>query len=101
MDCKLPAQVQGQSQQATPLHFSVELADQSQQAAPPHSVELATEQQVQQVATPLSGVGQTKPKDKITAIFDESMRSPKAFSGELLHNFKHRLGCDQDSSLPA
>ena len=47
MDYKLSeAQVQGQSPQAAPPHFSVELADRSQQDAPPHSVELATEQQV-------------------------------------------------------
>ena len=65
------------------------------------SIELATEQQVQQVTPPLSGAEQAKLKDEIAAIFDGSMWSPKAFSGELLRNFKHRLGCDQDSSLPA
>ena len=62
-----------------------------QQAAPPHGVELATEQQVQQVAPPLSGVEQTEPKDKIAAIFEKIVRSTKAFSGELLHDFRHRL----------
>ena len=75
--------------------------DRSQQAAPPHGVEPATEQHVQQVAPPLSGVEQTEPKDEIAAIFDESVRSLKAFSGELLHDFKHRLGRDRASSLPA
>ena len=35
-----------------------------------------------------------KLKDKITAIFDEGMRNLKAFPGELLHDFKHRLGRD-------
>ena len=56
---------------------------------------------MQQVAPPLSGVEQTEPKDKIAAIFDESVRSPKAFSGELLHDLKHRLSRDRASSLPA
>ena len=79
MDYKrLEAQVQGRSQQAAPPHFGVELADRSQQAAPPHGVELATEQQVQQVAPPLSGVEQTEPKDKIAAIFDESMQRSRS-----------------------
>ena len=40
-------------------------------------------------------------KDEIAAIIDESVRSLKAFSDELLHNFKHRLGCDRASSPPA
>ena len=75
--------------------------DRSQQAAPPHGVELATEQQVQQVAPPLSGVEQTELKDKIAAIFDESMRSLEAFSGELLHEFRHRLSRGKASSPPA
>ena len=92
---------QGQSQQAALLHFSIKLADWPQQAALLHGAELATEQQVQQVAPPLSGVEQTKLKDKIAAIFDESARGLKAFSGELLHNFKHCLGHNQASSLPA
>ena len=35
-----------------------------------------------------------KLKDKIAAIFDESLWSLKAFSGKLLHDFKHHLGCD-------
>ena len=101
MDYKLSDKNGLRSQQAAPPHFGVELADRSQQAAPPHGVELATEQQVQQVAPPLSGVEQTEPKDEIAAIFDESVRSLKAFSGELLHDFKHRLGRDRASSLPA
>ena len=102
MDCKLPGKHgQGRSQQAAPPHFGVELADRSQQAAPPHGVELATEQQVQQVAPPLSGVEQTEPKDKIAARFDESMRSLEAFSGELLHKFRHRLSRGKASSPPA
>ena len=92
---------QGQSQQAAPPHFSIELADWSQQAALLHGIELATEQQVQQVAPPLSGVGQTELKEKIMAIFNESVKSLKAFSGELLHGFKHCLGHDQALSLPA
>jgi len=75
--------------------------DRSQQAAPPHGVEPATEQHVQQVAPPLSGVEQTNPKDEIAAIIGESVRSLKAFSGELLHDFKHRLGRDRALSLPA
>ena len=102
MDCKLSeAQVQGWSQQAALLHFSIKLADWPQQAALLHGAELATEQQVQQIAPPLSGVEQTELKDKIAAIFDESARGLKALSGELLHNFKHCLGHSQASSLPA
>ena len=89
------------SQQAALLHFSIKLADWSQQAALLHGVELATEQQVQQVAPPLSGAEQTEPKDEIAAIFDESVRSLKAFSGELLHDFKHHLSRGKASSLPA
>jgi hypothetical protein len=63
------------------MHFGVELADWSQQATLPHGVELATEQQVQQVAPPRSGAEQTKLKDEIAAIFNESVQSLKAFSG--------------------
>ena len=78
MDCKLSDKNGLWSQQAAPLHISIKLADQSQQAALLHSIELATEQQVQQVAPPLSGVEQTEPKDKIAAIFDESMQRSRS-----------------------
>ena len=48
-----------------------------------------------------SGVEEAKPKDKIAAIFDKSVRSLKASSGELLHNFRHRLGRDRGLSPSA
>ena len=43
-------------------------------------------QHIQQVAPPLSGVEQAKPKDKIAAIFEEIVRSTQAFPGKPLHN---------------
>ena len=58
---------------------------------------------IQQVAPPLSGVEhwQAEPKDEIAAIFEEIVRSTKAFSGELLHAFRHRMSRGKASSPPA
>ena len=40
---------------------------------------------IQQVAPPLSGAEQVDPKDGIVAIFEEIVRSTKAFPDKLLH----------------
>ena len=43
----------------------------------------------------------SEPKDEIAAIVEEGVRSLKAFSDELLHDFRHRMGRDRASRLPA
>ena len=53
---------------------------------------------IQQVAPPLSGVEQADPKDEIAAIFEEIVRGTEDFSGELLHDLRHRSSCGKASS---
>ena len=56
---------------------------------------------IQQVTPPLSSAKQANLKDEIAAIFKEIMLSIKAFSGELLYDFRHCLSHSKALSPPA